>query len=331
MFEDIKTMNVIAEEQGFTYHIGVGQFIKAYTITALVDFFGPVPFSEANLGGENFNPSLDPGDQVYAEAIALLDDAIANFNADGPEPQNDFFYNGDADLWIKACNTLKLKLYATTRLVDGSAVSSFNAIINGGNYITSVDEDMQFQWGDQEVQPDTRHPRYSTDYTATGAGDYRSIHQMNYMLVNNDPRIRYCFYRQNEFTPGEGAPPDLETLDCSLEFPPDHYFGFPFCNLPNGYWGRDHGNEDGIPPDGFLRTIHGVYPAGGKFDDSSFDGQSLADGGGGAGITPILLASSVDFMQGRNRIGQWKCRSCQKLSACRSREVRRESYQFCFG
>ena len=299
MFEDIKTMNAIAEQDGFTYHIGVGQFIKAYTITALVDIFGDVPFSEANLGAENFNPNVDPGDQIYAAAIDLLDEAIANFGAGGPDPQNDFFYDGDETLWIKACNTLKLKLYSTTRLVDPTAVAKFNAIVsNPNNYISSSDEDMQFQWGDSQVQPDTRHPRYSGDYTATGAGEYQSIHQMSYMLENADPRIRYYFYRQNEFTPGEGAPPDLETLDCSLEFPPDHYFGFPFCNLPNGYWGRDHGNNDGIPPDTFSRTIHGVYPAGGKFDDNTFEGQGLAAGGGGAGITPILLASSVDFMRG---------------------------------
>ena len=31
-------------------------------------------------------------------------------------------------------------------------------------------------------------------------------------------------------------------------------------------------NDNGTPPDGFLRTLRGTYPAGGKFDDSSFGG-----------------------------------------------------------
>ena len=72
---------------------------------------------------------------------------------------------------------------------------------------------------------------------------------------------------------------------------------FTFCVLPNGYWGRDHGQNAGIPPDGFTRAVYGVYPSGGIFDDSSFEGLSVGDGGGGAGVTPILLASWVDFMQ----------------------------------
>ncbi|MGB5553696.1 MAG: SusD/RagB family nutrient-binding outer membrane lipoprotein, partial [Flavobacteriaceae bacterium] len=50
------------------------------------------------------------------------------------------------------------------------------------------------------------------------------------------------------------------------------------------------------PPDGFLKTTWGVYPAGGKFDDSSFEGLGLGDGAGGNGVTPMLLASSVDFL-----------------------------------
>ena len=35
-----------------------------------------------------------------------------------------------------------------------------------------------------------------------------------------------------------------------------------------GYWGRDHGNDEGTPPDNFTRTASGVYPAGGSFDGS---------------------------------------------------------------
>jgi hypothetical protein len=121
---------------------------------------------------------------------------------------------------------------------------------------------------------------------------------MSYMDNNDDPRTRYYFYRQNAVTPGfDGSEPALETLQCSLQTPPAHYDGFPFCGLPNGFWGRDHGNDEGIPPDGFLRTLVGVYPAGGAFDDSRFDPLGLGAGAGGNGITPILLSSSVHFWE----------------------------------
>lgn len=294
---DIDAMTPLAEAAGLNFHLGIAQFIEAYTFTMLVDFFGEIPYSEANLGAENFNPSVDPGASIYDAAFSLLDQAIANFTDGGvAAPQNDFFYGGDAEKWIKACNTLKMKLYMQTRLVDSGALASFNAIVNSGTYISSAEDDFQFTWGTNEVQPDARHPRYTVSYTTTGGNDYMSIAQMNYMLQNADPRLRYFYYRQNEFTPGAEAPPALETLQCSLQQPPPHYAGFPFCYLPNGYWGRDHGNNEGTPPDGFLRTLAGVYPAGGKFDDSTFDGQGQGAGAGGAGITPILLASTSEFL-----------------------------------
>ena len=300
LLEDIKAMEVLASEGGLTYHSGIGKFMKAFTMVTLVDYFGDVPYSQANLGAENFNPAVDSGSDIYAAAHALLDSAIADFNADGPAPQNDFYYDGDSSKWVKAANTLKLKMYATTRVHDGSIDSGFSSIIASGNYIDDVDSDFQFTYGTNEVQPDTRHPAYSSDYTVNGGGNYRSISFMNYLQETNDPRRRYYFYRQNAVTPGfDGSEPALETLQCSLQTPPTHYTdgNYPFCGLPNGYWGRDHGNDEGIPPDGFLRTLVGVYPAGGAFDDSRFEALGQGAGAGGNGIVPILLSSSVHFWQ----------------------------------
>lgn len=296
---DIGAMIPLAEEAELNYHIGMAKFMEAYTIATLVDFFGDVPYSEANLGSENFNPAPDPGASVYAAAQTLLDEAIASFSAESAAlPQFDFFYGGDAAKWIRACNTLKMRLFMQTRLVDAGALASFNAIVASGNYISDVADDMNFQWGSNAIQPDARHPYYANNYTPTGAGAYMSIDLMGYMQDTDDPRIRYYFYRQVPNTPGADADPSLETLQCSLQEPPPHYVtgGFEFCGLPNGYWGRNHGNDEGTPPDGFLKTTYGVYPAAGLFDDDSFQGTLLGVGGEGDGITPILLASSSDFL-----------------------------------
>jgi len=295
ILQDIRVLQPLAEEAGLNYHLGVAQFIEAHIIVSLVDYFGDIPYSEA-LDEANLSPALDPGSDVYASALALLDQAAANFaNGGAAEPQNDFFYDGDGSAWIKAVNTLKIKAYMTTSLVDGGAASAVQALVSEGNYITSTSEDLNFYYGSNGVQPDTRSPRYGTDYTSTGGGSYRSNWLMNNMLQSDDPRRLYYFYRQVDATPGAGAPADLETLNCSTETAPLHYEGYVFCSVNDGYWGRDHGNQEGIPPDTFSRTLSGVYPAGGKYDDGSAKPQGLIAGLEGAGITPILHSSMVNF------------------------------------
>lgn len=300
--KNIRDMNILAEEAGLNYHIGMGQFMEAYTITLLVDYFGDVPYSEAIQAPDILNPNVDNGADIYNGALALLDEAISNFNATSTAlPQNDFFYNGSASAWIKACNTLKLRLHLNT-----GNTSAFNAIINTGNYIQENAEDLQFTWGSNQVQPDTRHPNYSDNYTLTGGNDYQSIWLMDLMQTSADPRIRFYFYRQSETTPGApGVAPNEETLACSLTTAPAQYIAgnYAYCSLPNGYWGRNHGNDEGIPPDGLLRTAPGVYPQAGQYDDDSFGETSLGTGGGGAGITPLLLASTVDFWRAELLMG----------------------------
>ncbi|MEA1785897.1 SusD/RagB family nutrient-binding outer membrane lipoprotein [Arenibacter sp. GZD96] len=301
---DIRAMEPLAQENEQFLHLGIANVIEADVMTSLVDFFGDIPYTEAitALSEANFNPKLDSGASIYEAAIGLLDQAISNFNRDdfSAEPAIDFYYDGDYDKWIKLANTLKMKLYLQSRLVDATAISKFNAIVASGNYITSSADDFQFQWRTNPVQPDTRHPNYAQNYAPTGAGDYVANWLVNEMQTSNDPRLRYYFYRQTNAVPGQaGAPPNEEQISCSLETPPQHYIdgGFTFCGLPNGYWGRDHGDNDGIPPDGLLRTAHGVYPAGGMFDDNRFSRINQGFGAQGAGITPIMLASWVDFMK----------------------------------
>jgi hypothetical protein len=308
---DIVELNKIADETGLSHHKGMGQLIQAHILMTLVDFFGDIPYTEAFQGAANLNPVADSGASVYAVAIGLLDSAIANFNGDAlGEPALDMYYGGDWAAWTKAANTMKMKAYMATRLVDGSAVSKFNAIVASGNYISGTADDMQFQWGTNAVQPDSRHPRYRDSYTSTGGGDYMSNSLMDYMrggpdggysvgggTFTADPRIMFYYNRQASSTPGiAGATPDEEVLECGLQNAPAHYAGYVFCGNAQGWWGRDHGNDNGIPPDGFLRTLAGSYPAGGAQDDWTYGGFQDGDGFGGNGITPIMLASWTDFM-----------------------------------
>ena len=280
----------------YSFHIGISKVMYAHMLFLLADYLGEAAATQAGNAVEFPAPVLDDGATVYAEAFALLDEAEALLSGNpGTQGALDLFYDGDASAWIKVINTIRLRSYVLT----GNS-AAFNAIIAGGDYIQDEADDFQFAYGTSELQPDDRHPDYANDYTPSGANIYQSNWMMELMLDNNDPRIRYYFYRQNETTPGADAPADAEVLSCSLAIPPPHYLngGFTYCSVPNGYWGRSHGNDEGTPPDNFFRTAVGVYPSGGLFDDDRFSNVGLGLGAGGAGIEPIFLSSYVDFWRG---------------------------------
>jgi len=296
--QDIQRTNE-ASNINYDFHIAVGKVMQAHTLLLLVDFIGEVAYSEAVDPLEFPAPVLDDGASVYQVALTILDEAEALMNTSpATVGATDFFYDGDTSKWIKAINSIRLKAHVTT-----SNTSAFNAVIAGNNFISSTEDDLEFKYGTNQLQPDTRHPDYANDYTPSGANIYHSNWLMETMLLKDDPRIRYYYYRQSSGTPGANdidgnpVPPSEEDLACSLVVPPQHYQdgGFTYCSVDNGYWGRSHGNDEGTPPDGFLRTAAGVYPAGGRFDDNSFDVVGLGLGGAGAGIEPIILASYVDF------------------------------------
>ncbi|MBT8235523.1 MAG: SusD/RagB family nutrient-binding outer membrane lipoprotein [Bacteroidia bacterium] len=278
------------------FQIAVAKTLYAHSLILLVDFAAKANFSQAGNPKDFPAPLLDSGEEVYEGAMQLLDEAYSLFSAD-PITIGvvDLFYDADIGKWRKLINTIKLKVAYTT----GNA-AMFNSIITGGEFISSAEDDFFFQYGTRELVPDTRHPDYAVDYTPSGAGLYRSNWMMRLMLDANDPRLRYYFYRQVDATPGVDAPTDENVQGCGVAPNLPHYEdgGFTICPPPLGYWGRSHGSGGGRPPDNFLITAVGVYPAGGRFDDDSFGNVGIGLGGGGAGIEPIIMSSYVDFWRG---------------------------------
>ncbi|MEZ4778986.1 MAG: SusD/RagB family nutrient-binding outer membrane lipoprotein [Flavobacteriaceae bacterium] len=295
---DIAAALPLAEEVGLNKHAGIMKVLKGYTYITLVDNFGDVPFSQANQATDFPQPVADSGSSVYEGAIQLINEGISLLVTDGPELEYDFYYNNDASKWIKLANSVKMQAY----LALGD-YSSFNAIASDtDSFINNSANDFQFQYGTTVIpdQLDTRHPTYQGDYTGTGVGSYRANWIMDEMLNSNDPRRFFYFFRQVSCTPGATCDPDgdQEFLTCSVTAAPNHYpAGMVFCSVEDGYWGRDHGNAEGIPPDRFKRTASGVYPAGGKYDKGSFGSVIPGSGGGGAGIMPIMLSSFTKFMR----------------------------------
>lgn len=302
IFADVNAMIPVAEEQGFYIHVGIAQILKAYVAITLVDYFGDVPFTEAGTG-EFLNPNTESGASVYAAANQLLTDGIANLAKGGPAPTTDLYYAGNLTRWKKFANTLKIKMLLNTRLVDNTAASKINTIVSSGDFINAAADDFIFRYATTNANPDSRHPQFINNFDqAADVNTYMSNSFMDHLIrgkVITDPRLRYYFYRQSLT-----ITTNPQDLPCITETRPAHWPNdIVFCNAQNGYWGRDHGDNDGIPPDGGLRTAFGLYPIGGRFDaNQGLSSNGRAMGTTGSGISPIMLSSYVQFMLAENAL-----------------------------
>lgn len=289
----------VATEENEGNYLGVAKIVTSYVLLNLVDNYGEVPYSDL----ASANPVLDSGEDLYALSLQYLDEAIGHFNT-GADLGSDFYYNSDYSQWIKLANTLKMQIYLNTRLIDLQSIDNFKSIVLSGNFISETTDDFQYRYGNGLANADPVHPAYDRNYKEIGPGWYMSNWLMDKMLDWNDPRSRTYFYRQIECTPGgsnsngDACPPDEPRLSCSMDDRPNHFpNNMTFCWVNNGYWGRDHGDSGGIPPDGLRRSTVGVYPSGGKFDGDDFTPVTANIGGNGLGVMPMLLSSQVDMMR----------------------------------
>jgi hypothetical protein len=234
---------------------------------------------------------------------------------------------------LKAFLNLSLKQSGRARTEINALIADVSPITGG--FITNQDQNFIWRYGTTTSDPDGRHPRFSAQYPA-GGGDYQSNWLLWHMFhaynatqngAPGDPRMRFYFYRQ--VTTNSSSSNEIR---CLTESRPDHYpsstgsainpnaiAGLPpmgvdplhptnnpanaawtrtFCQpTDRGYWGRDHVDPQGIPPDGLLRTAYGPYPVGGRFDNNAPVATISASlGMRGAGFQPIMMRAFVEFM-----------------------------------
>ena len=327
----IKIMEPKAKEGNQNYILGASKVIKCYVFMTLVDVYGDIPYSQALLGSANITPSFDSSEAVYEEIIEELDEAIATLQLTNNGTVVDLYYSSK-DKWITLANTLKLKMYNNCNLLDfigtRNVASEMGTIIAADNYIDTPAEDFVFRYSSSRQNPNTRHPMYNDQYEL-GGGAYIGNYMMwamttekttsnftNTITDPGDPRVNFYFNRQY-------ADPAFFNLDQFVlpgRTRPEHYNDSKYAsffnttilspytvsnwykdaNVPaSGFWGRDHGNNSGIPQDSDRRTVAGVYPIGGAYGGYTAGTVQTqgTKGAKGAGIMPIVLSSWVHFMK----------------------------------
>lgn len=264
---------------------GIAKVLKAYAYSQFVDVFGNIPFSEASkLDSGITYPKFDKDADIYPQLIALLDDGISDLSnasaANALLPStDDLIYGGDASLWIKAANTIKLKLYTQQRLVQ-DVKNEVSQLINSGNLINATSESFLLPYGTNGATDD-RNPAFS-DYYATQRNEYISpwfyeILKGYNQTINTgieDPRVPYYFYNQISKTGStQNATEYRDSAFVSI------YFGSvgPY---------RDNIQQNSM-------TVLGIYPAGGRYDEG--DAQ-VVTGTSGTGAAPYRFITYADVL-----------------------------------
>ncbi|RYJ45524.1 SusD/RagB family nutrient-binding outer membrane lipoprotein [Flavobacterium beibuense] len=136
---DLEFTITTAQEDGDTGTVVIATCLKAYTFQLMVDLFGDIPYTEALQGIENITPAVTPGEDVYTDLIAKLDEAVAAYEANpvnGGVGSQDQIYGGNVARWIEFSNTLKLKMYIRMAYTPMANPTAVNALLAEDNFIT---------------------------------------------------------------------------------------------------------------------------------------------------------------------------------------------------
>jgi len=266
-------------------YAGIAKIIKAYAASQLVDAFGDIPYTEATqlITNSVTNPKFDDDAEVYKALFVLIDEAIANLKNTAINPMSpatdDVIYNGSVTKWVKAANTLKLKLYTQTRLVQNVGTQVTALLADPTQLISSADDNFQLPYSSAN-----KNPTFS-DYTASQRTQdispwfYEILKGYNSNIFTGiqDPRIPYYFF--NQIPAGQTAVNDNNATEYRDGSFVSIYFG---SNGPDV--GRTQQNT---------MTVMGIYPAGGKFDDGKGGAVNANSGSGAAPYRMITYADRL--------------------------------------
>ena len=284
-----------ADKSGDAICAGIGRVLRTHVYLNMVDLWGDVPYSEANVAGID-KPKADKSADIYNALLESLNAAITNFNdekaanANAPA-DNDLFFKGDVKKWIKAANTLKLKLLVQSRLAKSQVKdwkSELDALLAGDNFLADG-EDLQFPHSTAMTPSDERNSGYVDEYQGGQKTVYISPWFYECMSGNTynwkdnpfvrikDPRIPYYFYNQ-------------VAADGDAANKTDYRDGA-FISIVFG----SNSGFTSMTQEKAMTTL-GIYPVGGKFDKG--EGTPI-DAKSGNGIAPdkMLMAYSVPFMK----------------------------------
>jgi len=155
------------------------------------DLFGDVPFSESALGVESVKnqPKFDTQESIYQTLIKDLDIAISQINVtDESYGTADFFFKGNATLWKKYANSIKLRLgmrirYGNPALAQKTVTEAMGQVLMESNADNATVPTFN------DATNSNVHPVLNQWLTGSPDLKYLAAPFVNQLVDTNDPRL----------------------------------------------------------------------------------------------------------------------------------------------
>jgi len=214
IFQNLDIVIEQGEEEGNNNFVGIAKIVKAYAATYAADMWGDIPFSDANMGVENLTPTYDSQDEVYEQALQLLEEGRNALMAEtiGTAGSSDLIYGGDPASWITAAYSLEAKIHNRWSNIDpeGSAQRVLEAAENG---FQSPAESLTFDnFGTGSTE---QHPWYQESLDRGHHAFSQSMYDE--MEPVDDPRLTvYAVERDGEIVPAPNAQAEADQFASSI-------------------------------------------------------------------------------------------------------------------
>lgn len=171
-----------------TAKLAVIEMLQVYIYSVLVDYFGNIPYSES-LNPDITFPKYDDAQTIYMDLFTRLNSAINGLSGTAFSADADPVYGGDASMWKKAANSLKLRMALRLADVD-MATARTHATAAASNLISSNAENFSIAY--LTAAPNTNPVWVSL--VQSGRNDFVGSDTMiDLMKPLNDPRLSSFF------------------------------------------------------------------------------------------------------------------------------------------
>jgi hypothetical protein len=196
---DFNTVEQKAPAEGEDFYAGIAKVMKARLFQDLVDVYGNTPYTET-FKKEIATPKYDKGEDIYRDLQKVLDEAIEIFK-NKPVPSKattvDIMFKGNAQLWVKFANTVKLKLLINQSEIAGFSPTAELAKITANGGVLMSGQSANVNPGYQNAV-NQQNPFYTSfGFTVNGTIAAEPIRANNYLIniykQNSDPRLSRVF------------------------------------------------------------------------------------------------------------------------------------------